>query len=356
MSDSLDRLGFTPFFRERFDRLGESDLVPARIASEGRGVYRLLGCRAPLGELKGRLRAELAPAERPAVGDWVAVRDGADRAIIHTVLERRTALVRRAAGTEADAQIVAANIDLVFVVTAATRDYNPRRIERYLAAAWDGGAEPVIVLNKVDLGGDLGVMLGELAAIAPGVPVIRTSTVTAEGLEQLSAYLAIGRTIGLVGSSGVGKSSIVNRLLGAQAQDTRTTRRDEKGRHTTTRRDLIVLPQGGVLIDTPGMREFGLVDDAGGVDIVFADIAEIAAQCRFNDCSHEGEPGCAVTAAAQSGALDPARLENYRKLQREIAFAERRRDPLAANNEKKRWKSIHKAAKNLYRTHPKYRR
>ncbi|MDH5627548.1 MAG: GTPase RsgA, partial [Candidatus Krumholzibacteria bacterium] len=270
MLDQLDALGFATFFRERFEQLDDPLLVPARIASEGRGVYRLLGCRAARGELRGRLRAELAPEARPAVGDWVAVRDGDDLAIIHDVLERRTALIRRAAGSAADVQVVAANIDLVFVVTAVTRDYNPRRIERYVAAVWDGGAEPVIVLNKADLEGDVPAMLDELAVIAPGVPAIRTSTVTAEGLDDLRRYLAPGKTIGLVGSSGVGKSSIANRLLGDQAQDTRATRRDEKGRHTTTRRDLVVLPQGGLLIDTPGMREFGLVEDGGGVETLFA--------------------------------------------------------------------------------------
>jgi ribosome biogenesis GTPase len=356
MLDHLEALGFTPFFRDRFERLGQPDLVPARIASEGRGIYRLLGCRAVRGELRGRLRAELTPAERPAVGDWVAVRDGDDLAIIHDVLERRTVLIRRAAGTAADAQVVAANIDRVFVVTAVTRDYNPRRIERYLAAVWDGGAEPVVVLNKVDLEADTGAMLVELAAVAPGVPVIRTSTVTAEGLDELRGCLAPGKTVGLVGSSGVGKSSIVNRLLAADAQDTRETRRDEKGRHTTTRRDLIQIPGCGLLIDTPGMREFGLVEDGGGVETLFADIVEIAAQCHFRDCSHQGEPGCAVIAAVEAGELDDQRLGSYQKLQREIAAAQRRRDPVQAHNTKKRWKSIHKDIRRLYRDNPKYKK
>ncbi len=356
MSLRLEQLGFSPFFRDRFAQVDDPALVPARIASEGRGVYRLLGCRAARGELKGTLRAQLTPEMRPAVGDWVAVRDGDDLAIIHAVLERRTALVRRAAGSAANAQVVAANIDLVFIVTAVTRDYNPRRIERYLAAVWDGGAEPVIVLNKSDLDGDIPAMRDELAVIAPGVPVVGTSTVTAEGLDELRRFLAPGKTIGLVGSSGVGKSSIVNRLLGDEAQDTRATRRDEKGRHTTTRRDLVVLPQGGLLIDTPGMREFGLVEDGGGVDTLFMDIVEIATRCHFRDCSHQGEPGCAVLAAVESGELDGQRLQSYLKLQREIAAAERRRDPEQAHNTKKRWKSIHKEIRRLYRNNPKYKK
>lgn len=356
MTDQLERLGFAPFFRERFDALSEHGLVPARVASEGRGVYRLLGSHAVRGELKGRLRTKLSGVERPVVGDWVAVHDDGDLAIIHAVLDRRTSLVRRAAGSEAVVQMVAANIDIVFVVTAATRDFNPRRIERYLAAVWDGGAEPVVVLNKADLGDDVGGMLAELNAIAPGVRAIRTSTITAEGLDELRELLSPGRTIGLVGSSGVGKSSIVNRLLGEKAQDTRTTRRDEKGRHTTSRRDLIEMPGGALLIDTPGMREFGLVEDSVGVDTLFADIVAIAAGCRFRDCSHLGEPGCAVVAAVQSGELDEQRLQSYQKLQREITAAQRRRDPGQAQNTKKRWKSIHKEIRRLYRNNPKYKR
>jgi len=352
----LEQLGFTPHFRECLERLEGHDLVPARVASEGRGVYRLLGCRATRGELKGRLRAELAPEGRPAVGDWVAVRESADLAIIHAILDRRSALVRRAAGSASNAQVVAANIDLVFVVTAVTRDFNPRRIERYLAAVWDGGAEPVIVLNKADLGGDSDAMLSELAAVAPEVKAIRTSTVTAEGLDSLRSFLAPGRTIGLVGSSGVGKSTIVNCLLGAPAQSTRETRRDEKGRHATSRRDLVELPGGGLLIDTPGMREFGLLEDGGGIDTLFADIVEIAQRCRFRDCSHQGEPGCAVIEAVESGELDDARLRSYRKLQREIAAAERRRNPVEAHNTKRRWKAIHKGIRQYYRFHPKGKR
>jgi ribosome biogenesis GTPase len=356
MSSLHERLGFTPFFRERFDNLGKPDLVPARIASEGRGVYRLLGCRAERGELRGRLRHRLQGLEFPAVGDWVAVRDGGNLAIIDAILERRTALMRRAAGSDTECQIVAANIDLVFIVTTATRDYNPRRIERYLVAVWDSGAEPVILVNKIDLGGEVDEVLNELAEIAPGVATVCTSALTAQGLDELQSLLAPGRTIGLVGSSGVGKSSIVNRLLGSEAQSTCTTRRDEKGRHATSRRDLIEVPQGGLLIDTPGMREFGLIDDAGGVGQLFADIVEIAANCRFGDCSHQGEPGCAVLAAVETGGLDAGRFKSYQKLQREIAAAERRRDPAQAQNTKRRWKSISKAIRQHYRSNPKRKR
>jgi ribosome biogenesis GTPase len=356
MNSPLEPLGFGAFFQEQHARMAEPGLVPARVASEGRGVYRLLGCRAPRGELKGRLRAELAPGERPAVGDWVMVRDGDDLALIHAVFDRRTALVRRAAGTEAEPQVVAANVDLFFIVTAATRDFNPRRIERYVAAVLDSGADPVIVLNKIDVGDAVDSMVSEASTIAPGVPVICTSAVTAEGMQELRAHLAPGRTVALVGSSGVGKSSIVNRLLGDAAQAIRSTRHDEKGRHTTTRRDLIEIPGGGLLIDTPGMREFGLLDDAGGVDTLFADIAALAAQCRFADCSHQSEPGCAVRAAVDGGELDPDRLQSYRKLQREAAAAARRRDPVLAHNAKRRWKTIHKAIREHYRTSPKRKR
>jgi ribosome biogenesis GTPase len=343
--DSLEDLGYSPFFSaqvERFD-LVRSGLVPARIAADGPGIYPLLGCQALLGELSGRLRHEIHGSERPAAGDWVAVADDAERAVIHHVLRRRTAMVRRAADTEATAQVIAANVDVICLVTSANRDLNPRRIERYLTAVWESGAEPVVVLNKVDLVADVAPLIDSIAAVALAVPVVQVSALTGAGVDELRTHVGLGRTVGLVGSSGVGKSSLINRLVGRDVQHVSDIREDDaRGRHTTTRRELVLLSGGGVLIDTPGMRELGLIEDEGGVDTAFADIAAIALGCRFNDCLHEAEPGCAVQAALYSGTLSAERLKSYRKLLREIAAAERKRDPVLAANERRRWKSIHK--------------
>jgi ribosome biogenesis GTPase len=247
-------------------------------------------------------------------------------------------------------------VDLFFVVTSVGRDLSPRRLERYLTAVWDSGAEPVVVLNKIDLGGDVDGMAAEIDGVALGAAVVRVSAQTGEGLEGLRSHLAEGRTVALVGSSGVGKSSLINQLLGAEVQGTRTLRRDGKGRHATTRRELVELPEGGVLIDTPGMREFGLVEDRGGVATSFADVAALAAGCRYRDCEHEGEPGCAVEAAVASGELDPARLASYRKLLREIAAAERRQDPEHAGRPKRRWKAIHQSFRARKKVDPKHQR
>jgi len=265
-------------------------------------------------------------------------------------------MVRRAAGSASGIQIVAANVDLFFIVTSANRDFNVRRLERYLAAVWDSGADPVFVLNKIDLGNNIHDMAAAMAETGFGVPVVLVSARTGEGLRDLRDHLGPGKTVGLIGSSGVGKSTLVNCLLGRDAQHVKTLRRDEKGRHATTRRELIELPEGGILIDTPGMRELGLVEDVGGVDHIFADINELGKKCRFRDCRHRGEPHCAVTAAVEAGELDAARLASYLKLQREIAANEWRRDPTHTGRAKRRWKSISKAIKALERSDPKRKR
>jgi ribosome biogenesis GTPase len=341
----LADLGFGPFFATQLDPLERvrPGLVPARIAADGGGIYPLLGSQARLGELSGRLRRELTGIDRPAVGDWVAIADDAERAVIHHVLRRRTAMIRRAADTDATAQMIAANVDVFCLVTSANRDLNPRRIERYLTAVWESGATPVIVLNKIDLVADLAPLTQAIASVALGVPTVEVSAVTGVGIDLLRTHVGRGTTVGLVGSSGVGKSSLINRLVGREVQHVSDIREDDaRGRHTTTRRELVLLPGGGVLVDTPGMRELGLIEDDGSVDAAFADIVDIAQACRFNDCLHESEPGCAVQVALSSGALTAERLHSYRKLQREIAAVERRRDPILAANERRRWKIIHK--------------
>jgi ribosome biogenesis GTPase len=353
---TLASLGFDDFFASQLERLGNPHWVPARVVAEGQSSFHLGGCRAPLGDLSGKLLGAMSKVTRPVVGDWVAVVDGADRASIQHVLDRRTILLRRAAGTLAEPQVVSVNVDVFFVVTAVNRDFNERRLERYVSAVWNSGAEPVIVLNKVDLEADLAPLLEGIGRAAIGVPVVRASAASGEGLPELRAYIGAGKTVGFIGSSGVGKSSLMNRLLGREAQAVGGLRYDDRGRHTTTARQLIELEGGGVLIDTPGMRELGLLDDLGGVDTSFVDVAAFAEHCRFRDCAHESEPGCGVLAAVASGELPAERLASYRKLLKEIAAGERKRDPILAGRTKARWKEIHKAMRARSKVDPKLKR
>lgn len=312
-------LGFGPALAEALARCGEPGLVPARIGAAARGCYLLLGCRAPIGVLSGKLLHDLDPVERPVVGDWVAIVDDDRNAVIHHVLPRRTLLRRRAAASETGVQRIAANVDLVFVVTSVSRDLNPRRLERYLAAVLDSGAAPLLVLNKTDLVEDPRPLAEAMVDVALGAPLFLVSARTGAGIEALRRRVGPGVTAALIGSSGVGKSSLANRLLGHDVQTIREVRDDGKGRHTTTRRELLPLPGGGLLIDTPGMREVGLVDEERGVEAAFADLAELAAGCRFRDCGHATEPGCALRAAVDDGELDADRLESFLRLQQEAA-------------------------------------
>jgi ribosome biogenesis GTPase len=350
---SLEDLGFSPFFSAQFDQFRGAGFVPARIAAQHRGGYQLVGCQAATGDLSGRLRHDLDGVVRPAVGDWVAVADGPERAVIHHLLARKTVMTRRAADSETANQTIAANVDLYGIVTSANRDFNPRRIERYLTAVWDSGATPVVVLNKVDLIDDdqLGQLTETLTAVVMGVPIISVSALAGTGLDALRARLQPGVTIAFIGSSGVGKSSLINRFLDGAVQHVRAIREDDaRGRHTTTRRELLVLPEGGVLIDTPGMRELGLMEDGGGVDVVFSDVVDLSQACRFNDCQHVTEPGCAVQAALLSGTLAADRFASYRKVQREIAAAAARLDPVLAANRKRQWKAISKSMRSFSKT------
>jgi ribosome biogenesis GTPase len=344
VSHELAALGWSPSRAEEFVPHAAAGCVPARVAAQHRGGYVVYGEGGDRpAEVAGQLRhAALGPADLPAVGDWVAVRDApeADAAAIHALLPRRTVFSRKAAGDEAVEQVVAANVDVVFLVGAFGADLNVRRLERYLAAGWDSGADPVVVLNKSDLADDLAGATAEVEAVAFGVPIHVVSAAEGTGLDGLARHLEGNRTAALLGSSGVGKSSLVNRLLGRERQDVAALRADGRGRHTTTYRELIPLPGGGLLLDTPGMRELGLWDAGDGFDQTFADVAELAATCRFRDCAHEGEPGCAVLAAVEDGRLPVERLESYRKLLRELQHLEVKGDPRALAEARKRRRSF----------------
>lgn len=339
--NALDAAGWDEGWREVFAPHAAEGLAPARVVLEHRDGYRMVtesGERQ--GVLAGRLRhLALHHADLPAVGDFIAVRLGGehDPAVVHAVLPRRTALVRQAAGERVERQVLASNVDLVFVVTTFDQDFNVRRLERYIALVWDTGATPVILLNKADVpDSDIDEHVAQATAAAAGVPVHAISALRAEGLDVLASYLQPGVTVAFVGSSGVGKSTLLNRLLGVDVQLTRATRdSDGRGRHTTTHRQLFVRPAGGIIIDTPGLRELQLGSAATGVDAVFADIETLAAGCRFADCAHLREPACAVRAAIERGELDADRFGAYQKLLAELDYAENR-DALAFELERKR--------------------
>jgi ribosome biogenesis GTPase len=347
MTEALAELGWN----DRLDAILASEapgLVPARVLSEERGLYLVAGAAGDgPASPSGRLRhdAELDPtAAWPAVGDWVALEPGAgEHRLIQRVLHRRTAVVRRSPGDRRmPSQVLAANVDVVFVVTSMNAEFNPRRLERYLAVAWESGATPVVLLSKADLADDVAGFRLAAEAIAAGVEIIAVSAVTGEGLQAIRAHLGPGRTVVFTGSSGVGKSSIVNALAGEPLLETAAIREDDaRGRHTTTRRQLIRLADG-LLIDTPGLRELGVLD-GDGISTAFDDVEAAAAACRFNDCSHRSEPGCAVRAALHDGSLAQARLDAYDKLQREAYRAVLATDALARRAERKRWNVIHKS-------------
>ena len=328
----LARLGWTPAIEDRFAPHAADGFEPARVAVEHRDAYVLYTARGERpAELSGRLRhAAEERADLPAVGDWVAVADpeGAERALVQHVVPRRTKFSRMAATDHGQTveQVVAANVDVVFLTAGLDGDLNLRRLERYLTLGWESGAEPVVVLTKSDLCDEVAATLLEVESVAVGVPVHAISNVTGDGIDGLRVYFEGDRTVAALGSSGVGKSSLVNRLTGEDLMATGGLRADGRGRHTTSNRQLLLLPGGGLFLDTPGMRELRLWESEEGLAAAFDDVTAVAAQCRFGDCAHESEPGCAVRSALADGTLERERFESWRKLQGELAHLAMKQD------------------------------
>jgi ribosome biogenesis GTPase / thiamine phosphate phosphatase len=346
--DTLRALGWNDRLSEEFEQHRPAGLVPARVAVQHRGAWDVLGEAGELRvDLAGRLRHEaLSAAELPVVGDWVAVasRPGESGGTIQAVLPRTTRFSRKTAWQATEEQVLVANVDVVFVVTSLNEDLNPRRLERYLILAWESGATPVLVLTKSDLVDDVAPAVAAVETVSGGVPVLATSTVTGAGLEAVRARLPTGVTGAVLGSSGVGKSTLVNALVGEDVLATQAIREDGRGRHTTTRRELILLPGGGLVVDTPGLRELQLWAADDGLDEVFEDVTALFAGCRFSDCAHDAEPDCAVRAALDDGTLPAERWESYLKLQAELAHLERRLDKRAQSEARKRWRALSREA------------
>ncbi|MBD2460363.1 ribosome small subunit-dependent GTPase A [Oscillatoria sp. FACHB-1407] len=363
----LEQLGWNDHFAYAFEQYCNAhpshSYTVGRVAVEHRGAYTLYteqgDCTA---EVTGKLRHQaIGLADFPAVGDWVVIQQLHldQRATIHHILPRTSKFSRRAVGGATDEQVVAANVDTVFLVSGLDQDFNPSRIERYLLLTWESGANPVLVLNKADLCNDLAAVLEQIEAvqsrshsgeIAFGVPVVVVSATQHQGLDTLKSYCQPGQTVALLGSSGVGKSTLTNQLLGTNTQAVQAVRKgDDRGRHTTTHRELLRLPTGGLIIDTPGMREIQVWAGDDPLQATFADIEALAEACRFRDCQHTHEPGCRVQEAIAQGTLDRRRFANYQKLQRELDHLSRQQDQRSQLVEKERWKRITKNLRSHYK-------
>ncbi|MCG3207018.1 MAG: putative ribosome biogenesis GTPase RsgA [Anaerolineae bacterium] len=356
MNHPLEKLGWNPHFAREFEPHRQAGLAAARVTVEQRGQYVVLtGAGEFYAEVTGRLLFNAdSPADLPKVGDWVAVSlfEGEQKAIIHHVLPRQSRFSRQVAGGKVEEQVMAANIDAIFVVQSADYNFNLRRLERYLLLVHEGGARPLILLNKIDLCPDLPAKQAQVAAVAPGVPLVAVSAATGEGLAELRNLLRPGETYALVGSSGVGKSTLLNQLAGAELLKTGAVREgDSKGRHTTTHRELVVLPNGALLIDSPGMRELQLWSTADGLEDAFAEITALAVDCRFPDCTHTREKGCAVLAALAAGKLDRERYDSYLKLNRETDYLERKQNQKAYLDARRNEKKLGRAMKNYHKLH-----
>ena len=345
----LTTFGWDKFFEDNFRAYAQTGYTFGRVALEHKNFFRVYTEYGDvLAEISGKLRHEaVTRSDLPAVGDWVVIRSRpeGDRVIIHAILPRRTSFKRKIAGSRTEEQIVGANIDTVLLLTSLNQDFSLRRIERYLLIAWESGANPIIVLSKSDLCDRVADMIAEVQMVAHGVPIHAISVVTGYGLEDVAQYFKRGQTVALLGSSGVGKSTLINHLVGADQLKVQTVREhDDRGRHTTTHRELVLLPSGGLVLDTPGMRELQLWDSDESLHLVFDDIEALASDCYFSDCRHQDEPRCAVRDALESGRIDAGRYESYEKLQKELKYLARRRDKLSEIVEKKKWKKLSRLA------------
>lgn len=344
---NIKKYGFSEVFSSEIPE--DDPLEPARVLSQEKGFYRVVTDNGEkLAEVSGKFRFQTTvPSEYPVVGDFVLVNwnESGNSAIIESLLPRKSAFIRKAAGESQQEQVVAANVDTVFLCMALNNDFNLRRLERYISIAWNSGAMPVVVLTKSDLCDDLENKLSEVSSIAFGIDILVTTSMEEDGYKELLPFISEGKTIAIIGSSGVGKSTMINRLLGKEYLKTNGLRNDDKGRHTTTRRELFLLPSGGMVIDTPGMREFGMWDNDTGIERTFTDIEELASQCKFRNCTHTNEPGCAIRSALAMGELQIDRWQSYQKLKAENDYIEDKESYMIAKG--KREKEISKLIKKM---------